>query len=86
MQTPGPMPPIGPQPGYGKALASMFLGIVVGVVGLILAINAQNLGANGKATAGKVMSIITIVLSVLNGVFGAILNVTNPDWFQNLGQ
>lgn len=65
----------------GKALASMvlgivacvfvffgygaFVGIILGVIGLILGINAKKEGPSGMATAGIVLSIIAISICAL---------------------
>lgn len=49
--------------GYGA-----FLGIVLGVVGLILGINAKKENPSGMATAGIVLSIISIAICAIGFV------------------
>ena len=79
MHSPYPSYPpyIHPQPGDGMATASMILGIlslvvfpfnlILGILGIIFSIRARNLGCypGGKATAGLVCSIISVVISLL---------------------
>ncbi len=71
----------GQTPSNGKAIASLvlgilaaacvffgygaLLGIVLGVVGLILGINAKKEAPSGMATAGIILSIIAIALCVI---------------------
>lgn len=69
-----PPPPVqhtGPQPAQGLATASMVMGILAltimgplgGILGLIFALVARSQGnRSGQATAGLVMSIISLVL------------------------
>ena len=46
-------------------------------VGLILGIVGRKNGGKGMATAGIVMSIITIVLAVINAIAGVYLQTSN---------
>ena len=68
----------GQQPGHGKAVASLVLGIIalvatwfyvgliLGIVGIVLALGARKEGfVGGMATAGLVLSIIAVALSAL---------------------
>lgn len=74
----------------GFAVASMVLGISgfvawclpligypVTIVGLVLGIVALNKGTSGKgmAIAGVVMCSITLILTLLNSILGAVMNV-----------
>ncbi|MCL2574294.1 MAG: DUF4190 domain-containing protein [Defluviitaleaceae bacterium] len=74
----GGMPPRypGQVPGHGHAVASMVLGIcslvipfigtILAIVGIALAISAKNQGyVGGMATAGLVCSIVALALSVV---------------------
>jgi hypothetical protein len=76
-------------PGGGKAIASLILGLAgllfwilpilglpVTIVGLVLGIKATNSARKGMATAGVVLCIIGLVLSVMNAAIGAYLGVT----------
>ena len=68
---PPPVHPTGTQPAQGLATASMVMGILAltilgvlgGILGLIFALVARSQGnRSGQATAGLVMSIISLVL------------------------
>lgn len=74
--------------GNGKSIASLVLGIcgflgccipivgvICGIVGLSLGVKAKNENPNSMATAGIVLSIITLVLSVINWIAGIFLNL-----------
>ncbi len=76
------------QPARGFAIASMVLGIVgfiawclplvgypVTIIGLILGIVALTKGARGMATAGVIMCSITLVMTLINSILGAVLAV-----------
>lgn len=83
------MPPNNNQPqnsARGLAIASMVLGIVgfvawclpiigfpVTIVGLILGIIAITKGTRGMAVAGVIMCSITLVITLINSVLGAIM-------------
>lgn len=74
--------------GQGLSIASLVLGIVgfvawclplvgypVTITGLVLGIVAKNKGAKGMAVAGIILSSITLVLTLINSVLGALINV-----------
>lgn len=78
--------------GHGKAVASLVLGIcslvcwfcplvglAVSIVGLVLGVQANKLQRRGMATAGVVLSIIGLVLTVINGGVGAYLGATGQN-------
>jgi len=86
------MHPTGAQPAQGLATASMvmgilaltLLGIIGGILGLIFALVARSQGnRSGQATAGLVMSIISIALWVV--VIGCIVVgvVMYDSWFDS---
>ncbi len=73
----------------GKATASLVLGIIglvawifpligfpVTIVGLIMGVNGRKSEKKGIATAGLVLSIITLVACAINSFLGAYLGVT----------
>lgn len=81
-------PPSQQDPGTGKAIASMVLGICscvfwclpilglpVSIVGLALGASNKNPAAAGQAKAGVITSIIGLVLSIGNAIVGVIMAV-----------
>lgn len=73
----------------GMSIASMVLGIVgfiawclplvgfpVTIVGLVLGILGIKKGGKGMAIAGIIMSSITLVLTLINSIWGAYLGMT----------
>ena len=73
----------------GMSIASMVLGIVgfiawclplvgfpVTIVGLVLGILGIKKGGKGRAIAGIIMSSITLVLTLINSIWGAYLGMT----------
>mgnify|MGYP002551529104 CR=1 FL=1 len=75
-------PAVGPQadPAKGKATGSLVLGLIsllccqflpLPIIGLILGLNAKKMGtpSSGMATAGVVLNIIALVISVISIVF-----------------
>ena len=86
-----------PGGGEGKATASMVLGIVgllfwlcpivglpIGVVGLVLGIQANRTTRRGSATAGIIMSIISLTLSLGNAGWGAYMGATGQHPLLNM--
>lgn len=74
----------------GLAIASMVLGICgfvawcfpllgypVTIVGLILGIVAISKGTKGKAVAGVIMCVITLILTLINSILGAVMSVSD---------
>lgn len=91
-----------PPGGEGKATASLILGIlgvfmwlcpivglVVGIVGLVLGIQANKQHRRKSATAGIVLSIICLVLTLANGGMGCYLGATGQhplmNWLRQQG-
>lgn len=79
-----------PEENKGKSIASMVLGIVgfiawclpiagypVTIVGIILGAKGLKEGGRGMAIAGIIMCSITLVLTIINSVLGALLQVSN---------
>lgn len=73
----------------GMSIASMVLGIVgfiawclpiagypVTIVGLILGIKGMKKGGRGMAIAGIIMCSITLLLTLINSVLGAVMSAT----------
>lgn len=52
------------------------LGLPLSICGLVVSIKAQNKGASGKATAGIILCIIALVLTIINAAIGAYLGAT----------
>jgi hypothetical protein len=86
---PGLVPPAFPTVGTGKATASLVLGIIgllawllpiigapVTITGLVLGIQQRRSSAKGMATAGIVLCIIGLALTVGNGAVGCYLGMT----------
>jgi len=81
------------QPGHSKAVGSLVLGIcamvtgmgiILGIISIVMAAQARKEGyVGGLATAGMVLSIISIALSVLvvACVCAIIFSVANDDSF-----
>lgn len=74
----------------GMSIASLVLGICgfvgcclpilgypVSIVGLVLGIKGRSKGAKGMATAGIVLCIITLILTLINSIAGAVLNTSD---------
>ena len=91
-----------PPPSEGKATASLILGIlglfmwlcpivglVVGTVGVVLGIQSNKVHRRRSATAGIVMSIICLVLTLANGGIGCYLGATGQhslvNWLRQQG-
>lgn len=91
-----------PPPGEGKATASLILGIlglfmwlcpvvglVIGVVGLVLGIQSNREHRRRSATAGIIMCVICLVLTVANGGIGCYLGATGQhpltNWLNQQG-
>jgi len=85
----GPYPPAPPPSSDGKAIASLVLGILglilwfcpliglgVTVPGLVRGIMSRNQRPSGMATAGIVLCVIGLVLSLINAAIGAYLGAT----------
>lgn len=85
-QTPAPVQ----EENKGFSIASMILGIVgflawciplfgypVTIVGLVLGILGKKKGGKGMAIAGIVMCSITLILTLINSILGAVLNVAS---------
>lgn len=81
-------PPPTQSPSQGKAVAALVLGIVgliawfcplvgltIGIVGIVLAVLANNKRKTGMATAGLVLCIIGVVLSAINMAIGIYLGI-----------
>lgn len=77
------------QPGSGKAIASLVLGIIgmiawfiplfgapITIVGLILGMRGLNSEGRGMAMTGMILSIIGLVLTIINASIGAYLGAT----------
>lgn len=73
----------------GKATASMTLGIIglifwliplfgapITIVGLVLGVKAQGIEKSTKGTAGIVMCIIGLVLTIINAAIGAYMGAS----------
>ncbi len=78
------------QRGRGAATASMVLGIIgliawllplvgfpINIIGLVLGLTQGKFKTFSTAKAGVIMSIIGLVLTAINSIAGAILNVIN---------
>lgn len=52
------------------------LGFPINIVGLILGICAKKKGMQGKATAGIILTIIGLVLTIINSAIGAYMGAT----------
>lgn len=86
-----------PLPGAGMATASLVLGIIgllfwlcpivglpIGIVGLVLGIQANKSMRRGSATAGIIMSIICLALSIGNAAWGAYMGATGQHQLINM--
>lgn len=67
------------------AAAMVFPGLVLGIAGLVCAINGNKEGSNGVGTAGIVCSIIGIILGVLMLIYFIVVGAAVMEQLQNMG-
>ena len=60
-------------------------GLVLGIAGLVCAINGNKEGSNGVGTAGIVCSIIGIILGVLMLIYFIVVGAAVMEQLQNMG-
>lgn len=58
--------------------------IPMGIAGLILGIKALSGPQRGLAIAAIVLSVVGIIASIINAVLGAVLNLSDPSFMNNL--
>lgn len=84
-----PYPPASPPPGGGKAIASFILGLIrviawclpilgfpINLTGLVLGITDRKSSQRSFAITGIILCSIGLLLSALNGGYGAYLAIT----------
>lgn len=88
--------PVQPLPGNGKAIGALvcgilailfsttvIFGIVLGIVAVVLGVQAKKAGSDGKATGGKVCGIVGIVFSLLIMAGAVVFSVSLYNYAQD---